>query len=282
MWGPVAQDGLFFTTNAEDILINGADPGIPYIIGTTSYEGSQFKSDRQFSRTTIRSELFGNNDPFGETTLPPISQESFHEAASQYLTKFHPDEFDNSDFEKLSTKDLNILAGYVYGDRSYALPSWTMAQLYAEKNATVHHYVVDVSPAYDVILNEEPDFPGCGHKMDLFYLFGKPVTLEYKITLKNIVLKKWEQSLSFELMKLYTSFAHDGKVHTKEWLPFSNEIPSSFHISNNDTSIITSIKTDPMDSLLYWDSTINPGSFTYRDPSNNGGISIKLNVIIIL
>ena len=54
--------------------------------------------------------------------------------------------------------------------------------VYGRRSCLVYHYNINITPSFDLISNNVPEFPGTGHKMDLFYLFGKTITKEYHST----------------------------------------------------------------------------------------------------
>lgn len=125
--------GPNYETILSEILVNGPDPGIPYIIGSTSYEGSIFQSTHKFSKKSLISEFSTKNHLFPGQ----INSTKLAEIATQYLTEFRSDFFDRKKIEELSSSKLGLLAGHLYGDRIYSLPAITTAQLYAKKGTKV-------------------------------------------------------------------------------------------------------------------------------------------------
>ena len=60
-WGPVADDGLFFDSNAAEELRRGHfDSRKPVMCGTVSFDGSSFLRDTVFTHDNFKHKVFGH------------------------------------------------------------------------------------------------------------------------------------------------------------------------------------------------------------------------------
>ena len=76
-------------------------------------------------------------------------------------------------FFDLDKYELSLLAGYIISDKAYHLPAQEVAAAF-RNTANVYHYYIDVQPEYDYYLDQPVQYKGCGHSMEMFYLFGRP------------------------------------------------------------------------------------------------------------
>ena len=113
---------------------------------------------------------------FGGVRYGHIDTEHEDAIIDKYLTEFYGDTFHRKLFFDLDEAELSLLAGYILTDRAFHLPSYEMRDLYRQAGGTVYHYLIDVQTDYDYFLNETAPYEGCGHQMELYYLFGRPKT----------------------------------------------------------------------------------------------------------
>ena len=60
-WGPIPNDGLFYTVNAFEKLVKGnIDSKKPFLVGTVSFDGSSFIRDTKFTHDNFKSMVFGH------------------------------------------------------------------------------------------------------------------------------------------------------------------------------------------------------------------------------
>ena len=58
-WGPIRQDGLFFTQNAATKLKSADFDTKPYLLGSTSYDGTFFTKGQKYTHENFKQLVFG-------------------------------------------------------------------------------------------------------------------------------------------------------------------------------------------------------------------------------
>ena len=242
-WGPVGDDGAFFESDAVKKL-RTADIDSrkkPLMIGTVSFDGSSFIRDAVFTHDNFKEKVFGHiRGDFGGVKYGHIESEHEDAIIDKYLTSFHGDEFHKQLFFDLDKHELKLLAGYILSDKAYHLPSSEFAEIYRKSDGTVYHYYIDVQPEFDYYLDQPVQYHGCGHSMEMFYLFGRPKSRIDSGVSKH-AFDKWESKFSDFLGGIYNEFCHnfhfDSHKKLKQWQP-----SGTLFVTNNATHILTELK----------------------------------------
>ncbi len=203
-WGPIPNDGVFFTSDALDKLENlpfrsESEQKIPYFITINSFEGSSLQE-------SIRSDEFKLTDLRHYTWVGNrTSSEEVQKTADLYRQTFNA--MTGKNVTQLSQEQAFTLGTMIYGDSEFRRPAWEEAKSYANAGATVYMLYFDTDTEFDIV-NGQRSCCGVAHAAEILYTFGYLRNWGFG---GNVGGKGWEMDLTTYIMSHFTSIVNNGE-----------------------------------------------------------------------
>ncbi|MGW3539343.1 carboxylesterase/lipase family protein [Nocardia niigatensis] len=190
VWSPV-RDGVVVTASPEDALTNGADEGVPLIVGSNAGEGATFIALLDYARGVTPT----------AADYAPWAQTLFNGDSARILARYPL-----SDFVSPAAAKAQVIT-----DGFFACPALFTTEAARRGGARVWQYQFNEAP-----LGWNPLLPGAFHGAEVPYVFSALMGV-------NIPLPPAADLLSRRIQQSWAQFAHTGNPEIPAFAPWPSD-----------------------------------------------------------